>query len=281
MGEGLSGPTNLTTTNIGAASFSLREALRQATANLAEGYRVRRMVMGVAGMDVPSEELTARQVFGEVISDYGLENFILVNDIVIALASGATQPNAVALIAGTGSNCYGRNDQGQEVRVGGMDYLLSDQGSGYEIGLNTLKAAVASFDGRINKSKIEEMICAHFQIKDIIELKEQVYNPTLSKSEVADLARLCQQAYEAGDGEAERILAEAVEGLVELVSTALRRLNLTEARVDLILVGGVTKFSYIYQSLDEKLSQICPKLVMIRPDKEPVYGALRMALKPW
>ena len=49
---------------------------------------------------------------------------------------------------GTGSICYGRNEQGQAARGGGWGYILGDEGSGYWIGRRALAAVVRHADGR-------------------------------------------------------------------------------------------------------------------------------------
>ena len=279
VGEGLSGPTNLTATNVGAASFNLREAIRQATEKLPQGYEVIHMVMGLAGMDTIDEEQKARKVFGDVLRYFPIQNFDLVNDIVIGLESGTQQENAVAIIAGTGSNCYGRNEQGHEVKVGGMDYLLTDQGSGYQIGVDVLRTAVKSYDGRIEKSLLQDLVCRHFQIDSVAHLKSCVYNPVLNKAEVAQLTKICEDAHNQGDAAATAILDRAIDELVLMLRAALTKLDLIGKGVDCVLVGGVTKIPYVHEKIDQKVREFCPNMSLNRPEKEPVYGALSLAMK--
>lgn len=279
VGEGLAGPTNLTATNVGAASFNLREALRQATEKLPTGWQIKNMVMGLAGMDTAAEAATAQKVFGEVLHYNSITNFTLVNDIVIALASGTDKLDAVALISGTGSNCYGRNAEGQEAKVGGMDFLLTDQGSGYEIGRHTLRSAVKSYDGRIKKTILEDLVCQHFHITSIAELKDKVYNPPLAKSEVAELARICEEALNQNDAAAQEIFAHVVLELFEMVETVLKRLNMLERPVDVVAAGSICKLEFVYAQLEKKLMGISPHLSFINPTQEPVYGALKLALR--
>ena len=199
LGEGESGPTNLTVTSSGAAAMNLREAIRQAIEKLGENPHFAVLAMGLAGMDTPREQEGARHMFSQVLQWYHLDTFILVNDIHIALESGTDAVEAVALIAGTGSNCFGRNAQGQMAKTGGMDYLLSDQGSGYDLGRRTLREAVKSYDGRAPKSLLENLVAQHFEVESLASLKDKVYNPALTKAQVAHLAKICEVAYKQGD----------------------------------------------------------------------------------
>lgn len=279
IGEGISGPTNLTATSVGAASFNLREGIRQATENLSTGWTVTRMVMGLAGMDTKQEHDNAIEVFSEVLGQYPISEFELVNDIVIALASGTDKPNAVALIAGTGSNCYGRNEHGQEKKVGGMDFLLTDQGSGYAIGRAVLRAAVKSFDGRAEHTLLEEVVQKHFQIASLEELKNKIYNPLISKPEVAALSPLCVQAFEQGDQTAKQILEYQTGELYNMISTVLLALKIDQVDVDIVFTGGVNQISFVAENLRQKLTALAPESNLVIPDKEPVYGAIRLALQ--
>lgn len=278
VGEGLAGPTNLTATSVGAASFNLREGIRQATDGLPDGWQVTRMVMGLAGMDTPHDYEAAMKVFSQVLSQYAIQDFQLVNDTVIALASGTDRQEAIVLIAGTGTNCYGRNAEGKEVIVGGQDFLLADQGSGYEIGRAVLRYAVKSFDGRIEKTVLEQMVCEYFEIPTIAELKDKVYNPLMSKSEIGSVSVLCSQAFEQGDPIARTIFDHVIEELYITVSVALTRLGLTSSGADLVAVGSVNKIPYIQERLAEKLISFCPHLQIIHPAKGPVDGALKLAI---
>lgn len=279
IGEGFSGPTSLTATTIGAASFNLREVVRQATEPLPEGSQFTCMVMGLAGMDTSIEEETARDTFTKVLSDRLIDNFVLVNDSIIALESGTDAKNALVIIAGTGSNCYGRNAQGETARSSGMDYILTDQGSGYAIGRAVLRRAVKSFDGRGPKTMLEQFVCQHFHIESIAQLKPKVHNPPLSKTEIAELSQLCLMAYDQGDNVAKEIFDYNVDLQVEMAAAVIKRLKLEAMPTDCVLVGSITKIAYVQTNLTAKLKEKYPQLSIVVPTQAPAYGALKMALK--
>ncbi|PIR59157.1 MAG: hypothetical protein COU69_02105 [Candidatus Pacebacteria bacterium CG10_big_fil_rev_8_21_14_0_10_56_10] len=279
VGEGLSGPTSLTATSIGAASFNLNEAIRQAIERQPEsGWRIRHAVMGLAGIDVPAEKQQAYKVFAEVTGRYPIDTFTLVNDIVIALESGTDSPNAVALISGTGSNCFGRNDQGQTAKTSGMGYILSDQGSGYAIGLAVLQNVVKSFDGRGESTILERLTLEHFRVQQVEDLKTAVYNPVLTKTEIAALSKLCEQAFEAKDEVASAIFDEAIDELFLLVSTVVTRLGITGKHVECVLAGSITDIEYIQDRLRQKLKTVCPQIRLVVPEHQPVHGGVKLAL---
>jgi len=279
VGEGLSGATSLTATSIGAAGFSLRESIRQATEKLPEDYKISCLIMGLAGLDTQNEEKIANQAFTKIVSQFRVEKFVLVNDIQIALESGSDKANAIALISGTGSNCFARNAEGQTAKIGGMDFLLTDQGSGYDIGRRVMREAVKSYDGRTKKSILENLVSAHFQIESVEQLKDKVYNPLISKTRVAQLAMLCFDAAAQGDEVAIQIIKDAVTQLIIMVETVIKKLYLSDRDTDLVLSGSIAKKDFISSSLKEQLFKRFTQLNIVVPEMAPVYGALKMALK--
>lgn len=281
VGRGSSGPTNLTSTSVGAASFNLIEAIRQAIETLPESPETKFpiLVMGLAGIDTHPEYEEAYTIFNRSIEHYKIEKFILMNDSLVALENGTDNANAIIVIAGTGSICYGRNQSGATVKVAGMDYLLADQGSGYAIGRMVLREAVKSFDGRSPKSILEKLVCDYFKIESIANLKQVVYHPPLSKIEVADLAPLCVQAYEANDVVAKEILNKTILEIITMIKTVHSGLALNSTQFDLVLSGSITSIPYIKDSLSTTISTDFPSCKIIFPAGDPVFGALKIALR--
>jgi len=281
IGKGFSGPTNLTTTSVGAASFNLIEAIRQAVENLPqkEEAEFSVLVMGLAGLDSQKEKDEAHKIFTQSLKQYNIKKFLLVNDSLIALEGGSENPNSVILISGTGSICYGKNLSGETAKTSGMDFLLADQGSGYAIGRRVLREAVKSFDGRTDKSVLEKLVCDYFKIPSISELKSEVYNPPLTKIEIADLAYLFSKAYEEGDKAAISIFEKTVKEIVQMVCTVVDKLNLNSSPFDCIFAGAITKLPFIQKEIRSILLSKYNNINPIFPENDPVLGALKIALK--
>lgn len=277
VGTGSSGPTNLTVTSVGAASFNLLEAIRQATENLPSDKQFVRMVMGLAGMDTKKEHDTAYSVFKSTLAPLPIKELVLVNDSIIALANGSDAHNRMVLISGTGTICFGQNAAGATARTSGMDYLLTDQGSGYYIGRQVLREAVKSYDGRCEKSVLEELVCEHFHIASISDLKDAVYNPPLDKHEIAELSAVCSRAFERDDARAKIIFQHAAEELCNQATTVARRLEFATQQFDCVFAGSVMKVPVIKESVIEKIRTEFPGMQPQYPENPPVYGALKLA----
>lgn len=279
VGKGLSGPTNLSATNHLEAQQNFQEALTQAISGITEPLIIEKAVLGLSGFDTPDEQQRAKDVFSPAFMDVQLNSWTIVNDTLIALESGSQNPDAIVLISGTGSNCMGRNAQGKLAHVGGMDYLLSDEGSGYAIGREVLRSAVRSYDGRGEKTGLEEAVKEHFSIGSVLDLKSKVYNPLLPKHQVAKLASLCLNLAEKGDARAVRIVEDTLHDLFIMAKTVMEKLELQNSPFDLVLVGGLIKKAAISTVLEERLHSIHPQIHVILPEVPPVMGALIMAKK--
>jgi len=279
IGEGLSGPTSLTVSNLGAASFALREGIRQATQNLPPGFTIKRLVMGLAGIDTEQEKEKTETAFKHVLSDFQVEEFQFMNDIYIALRTATDSNDALAIISGTGSNCFGLNSEGQTHKTGGLDYIISDQGSGYAIGLAVLQMAAKSFDGRITSSKLESKVNGYFQTSSIPELKQSVYNPVLSKMQIAALAKLAFEAMDEGDQTAKYIIDQAGEELFTMAKVVIERLDLNNREADCVFAGKVMLNEYMKEYVASRLKQDYSTVRIVIPDKDPVHGALKIAMQ--
>lgn len=278
VGRGHAGPASLTTNSIGAAGFNLREAVRQAIVDLPQDARIARAVMGVAGLDTATEKRAALEIFRPVFANFHILDFLLFNDSVIALAAGATQADALILISGTGSICFGRNQAGQTAVDGGLDQLLTDQGSGFWIGRSVLRTAARINDGRAENSVILSLVKAHFQLENFAEIKGQVYNPPLSKREVAGLAEICFQAATENDQLANEILEHAGRDLLEMAKAVAIRLHLWQQPTELVLHGKTLHHPVLKSIFEQQIQQAWPQASLIWLNKTPVEGALRLAL---
>jgi hypothetical protein len=59
----------------------------------------------------------------------------------------------------------------------------------------------------------------------------------------------------------------------------LKQLQLAEAQPVCVLSGSITKIGLVQEGLTASLKAVAPGLSITVPDKAPVYGALRMAMK--
>lgn len=138
------------------------------------------------------------------------------SDVFVALL-GFTMGNAGAvLIAGTGSMACGIDPKGKYHTVGGWGQLLGDEGSGYYIGIEGMKAALRGAEGMTESTLLTRRLIQYLNIKKLDEIFEKVYSPPIEKKIIAAFAVEVEKAALLGDAAAEKILRDAAEWLTRL-----------------------------------------------------------------
>ena len=273
----IGGPTNLAAVPEKEALDNLEEAL-SAVFMQSPKVRVVQAVIGMAGIDTLSDEARFRPFADATLESFGIKKYQLFNDSAVALANGSDAANALILIAGTGSICYGHNSTGKTARAGGMDYLLADEGSGYWIGRKVLRAVVRAHDGRGLPTVMTELVLTHFGISKVSQLKQKVYQPQLSKMKIAELAKVWEQAVVRNDEIALIIQKQIIDKLALLVEAVARSLALTDKPFDLVLAGSIALLPVVQPLLRARLETTFPSLSICIPETTPVNGAIKLAL---
>ena len=142
--------------------------------------------------------------------------------------------SGLILISGTGSHCVGIH-QGHFARAGGLGRILGDEGSGFALGKNGIKAALAAEYGWGRKTSLQGVI-AEALGKPITSLVHRVNSGDLGKSAVAALAsHVLNESTK--DTVAKEIAVEAGKDLADLVHRVLEQLDVKKTMV--YLVGGI------------------------------------------
>jgi len=124
---------------------------------------------------------------------------IIENDGVNALYSGTLGAPGIVQIAGTGSITLGVNHQKKMVRSGGWGYLFDDEGSGYDLGIQALRAVFQEFDERGPKTFLTPALLHFFQVKEASDLIGKIYIGSGSKAVISSISPFVVQEAAAGD----------------------------------------------------------------------------------
>ena len=171
------GPFNLNA--IGEAAF--RRLLRQVLAACGDMADCARLCVGGAGISNPA----VGDILGQELERAGFSGmWKLCGDQEIALR-GAMDGPGIAVIAGTGSICSGKNQAGQTARSGGFGHLIDDGGSGYALGRDVLSTAVQALDGRCPDTAILERVYHRLGREDPGAIVSFAYDETTDKAAIA------------------------------------------------------------------------------------------------
>lgn len=193
------------------------------------------LCLGIAGVDRPGDEAVIRAILRRLGH---AENARVVNDAAIALVAGTPERAGIVIVAGTGSIAYGVDARGGVARAGGYGYLLADEGSGYWLGREALRAAVRARDGRGPQTPLADRVFAALGVASLEELVPLAYEQGLPRQQLAALSRLVQAAADAGDPLADALLDQAALELALAARSVARRLSLA-SRYPVVLAGGL------------------------------------------
>lgn len=143
----------------------------------------------------------------------------------------------VLILSGTGSCCFGRNTKGSTAKIGGWGHQLGDKGSGYEIGLRAMKAALYYYDRDGQWPALGERILRALQLNEPEDLIDWVQSA--SKAEVAALTPLVFAAKKVRDRIASDILEGAAQGLAKDALACARQVAKPSQPVQFVLAGSV------------------------------------------
>lgn len=259
------GPFNLN--SVGEARFTA--LLEEIASFLREEGTCEALCIGAAGVSNARVRALTAQVMD------GLCPWRLVGDHEIALHGALSGRPGIALIAGTGSICCGKNDRGEFVRTGGWGHLIDDGGSGYALGRDVLSSVVRQWDGRGEETVLTRLVLEYLKADTAQELIAYVYGG--DKSRVAALAPLAGRAAEGGDRTALSIYEKNGAELGELVLATARRLHMETGEVAL-LGGLLTGDRYLRRVLEDDLAVRAPGLRCVAPMQDAAAGAAMLAL---
>jgi N-acetylglucosamine kinase-like BadF-type ATPase len=203
---------------------------------------------------------------------------------VVFARAGLYRPHGVGVVAATGATAWGiRNDDGQQVAVGGWGSLLGDEGSAYAAGLLGLRAAVRAYEGReAAPTRLVEAVCQHLGLSlDTFhpELIKLAYQKPLSRAEIAGLAGVVTRLAAEGDPLAAHITAKVAQDLANLALHPARRLFTAEETFDVAAAGGLLNAGdLILNPLRTGLADEFPHARLVVGKEEPAVALGRLAI---
>ncbi|MFE7629254.1 N-acetylglucosamine kinase [Kocuria sp. NPDC057446] len=226
------------------------------------------VVAGAGGVDTPADAEALRALIAPHTGD---ARIVVVHDTRLVLAAGGCR-TGIAVIAGTGSAAWGTAPDGREARAGGWGHLLGDEGSGYWLGRELVRRALARLDDGARPDALDRAVLAHCGLAEPGTLIERFHGGT----DRAFWAGLSRVAFEtaAHDDDALRLVDRAAGALADLAATVARRLDLTGP---VVVGGGLARHQPL---LRDRLREAAAArgLGELRVlERDPVHGALALA----
>ncbi len=211
------------------------------------------------------------------------EAWIVVNDVVGAWASATGAGPGVAVISGTGSNVFGVGRDGRAWRAGGWGHLLGDEGSGYWLGMQSIKAALRDREASGPATALSDAACEFFERPSVEAVASLVYSKPLTKGELAAFAIRTAELAERGDAVARGLYELGARQLGEQIGAVIARTGLDaegEGSFPVGLIGSAFKAGAVFIEPLTRVVHECAPAAEIRPvAMAPVGGSLLLAAK--
>jgi N-acetylglucosamine kinase-like BadF-type ATPase len=270
LGYGESGSIKRLRVGAEAAEANLRELLNDVYGQ-AGVSAVAAASCGVASCSLPGtvEWITA------VLQEFGAQQCEVVGDEVIALDAAFQGGPGILQIAGTGSNTIGRAPDGSRESAGGYSSRLGDEGSGYWIGLHSVRRALNAYDREVPTRILEKVgeIWGTPSLEDLVSLGDGTPGP-----DFAALAPAINELAEEGDPVALGVLKQAAADLVDfvlLVRAKLRRHHGIAGEVPVAWTGGVVeKMAIVREAFFAGLHAAAPEMPVGATGVVSLDGAL-------
>ncbi len=277
LGTGEAGTANPNAHGFAAAQKEILAAMDRAFQEARiEKQNVAAVCLGIGGVDRAEE----RAHFAVWAREAVARRAEVVNDGEIVLAAGSPKNWGVALIAGTGSIAWGKARDGRIARAGGWGYLIGDEGSGFDLAREALRAATQTADGRGEPTRLLGAILKEWNLAAAMELIPRVYRSGFKPADIAQLAPLVVRVAAEGDPVAQRLVNRSAAALADAVVAVARQLRFRESEIPLALTGGLLiETELLRTSLVAELKSRGTNFLPITRVPEPVAGAVRMAIE--
>jgi len=167
------------------------------------------------------------------------ERLIVTTDALIALAGATAGEPGIITIAGTGSIAFGRNAAGQTARAGGWGYVFGDEGGGFDLVRQALRAALRAEEGWGPLTQLHQLLISATGATSANDLLHRFYTADYPRARIASLAGLVDEAARQGDAAAVGILGQAARELASLAAAVRRQLFQPGEPARVAYVGGV------------------------------------------
>lgn len=256
----------------------VRDALLAAVTEAMSGAQGRGTVVTCCLAMTGSRAFAERVVRGLVRAE---QYVMLENDTFAALASGTAGGGGIGLIAGTGTVALAQGRGGEHVLLGGWGWLVGDEGGGFWIAIEALRAAAHDVDGTGPHTVLTSELPRILKQRDMRGVYNVVTGQRLDRTAIAALTTSVVTIAEAGDRVAAGILDSAASHLTELVVATIAAAPFLDPDERLVVAcGGVLHSGgWVVTRLAKQLAERAPGFQFVLPAVPPVIGAYYLALK--
>jgi N-acetylglucosamine kinase-like BadF-type ATPase len=264
VGVGRGGPCNHVGESEGRERFlrAVSGCLRQAGF---EGTQFEAACLGFSG-GAADKDAYVRQLIKA-------KHYVVTHDAFVALIGATAGEPGIVTIAGTGSIAFGRNREGKTARAGGWGYVFGDEGGGFDLVRQALRATLRHEEGWGPKTKLRDTLIAAAGATSANDLLHRFYTDEYPRERVAAFSKLLDRTARDGDAVAREILLAGAQQLATLATAVRAQIfgGIVACRISYL--GGVFR-SEILLSRYRMLMELAEGNRVAEPVFGPAAGAL-------
>ena len=277
IGFGTGGPGNHESVGYAAVGENLRESARLAfsSAGIKPG-QITGAGFGIAGYDWPKQKEPHVDVINSLALGGRQE---MVNDTVLGILAGSPRLWGIAVVSGTGCNCWGW-DQSRtrigHVTGGGVDF--GEFAGASELIFKTKSALSKAWTLAGPPTALADAFCRRYNVGTLEELLQGILclDFDLSPADAPLVFEVARQ----GDPVAIDLIRWAGRELAELAGAVIRQLQFEDVEFDLVQIGSMFDGSPILtEEMKRDILAQAPKANFIRLKEHPVLGAVLLGMK--
>ncbi len=220
-----------------------------------------------------------RKTVSNLLHRNGIQAFSILTDAMNMYLAAFDNKQGILLAAGTGSTCLTKDDAGNFIKIGGCGYLLSDEGSGYDIGNMAIRKFIQAAAAGKKRSPLASEVLHFYGMSDENELISEIYASLRPHWLIASCAETICEAAVNGDPDALDCIDRAAKALFEMVDIAQKRIGGSDG-VRLSLAGSILgRATIVRQKFDEQLSTVHWLKELVEQKYKPEVAALFHAIR--
>jgi glucosamine kinase len=251
--------------------------------------QIARTCCGLAGATIPAVRTWATRLISTTASG----ELLLVGDEEIALEAAFSGAPGILLIAGTGSNVICRAPDGTLHGAGGWGPILGDEGAGYWIGLEAVRAALRAHDARPDDAAptLLRAIQLHWKLAslpELIELGNRRGDANHPAPDFASLSPVVASCAAEGNSIAAGVLHRSGELLAHLIEVVVNKVadagstvavsQWVNGTIPVAFTGSVLgQIPAVREVMTSTLARTLPAARLSEMPVDPLVGALYRA----
>ncbi len=277
VGFGEAGPGNPEMVGYDGMAAILRTAGEQALSYLGGSFDlIAGAGFGIAGFDWPSQRADTLGAIRSLGFTCPIE---IVNDALPGVLAGSADGWGVAVVSGTGCNCWGWDRTRQRVgRVTGGGIDMGEGAGASELTFEAVRAVARAWTKRSPATALTDAFIAHTGAINHADLLEGLMGGRYDIRSSA--APLIFRVAAGGDPVAVELIRWAGRELGELANAVIRQLEFEALAFDVVLLGSMFDGSLqLIETMRQAIHTVAPQARLVRLTVPPVVGAVLLGME--